>query len=163
MNITINSKSIDLDNVYFGFEAGRYYDSENKEFCTFADAVIIEKTSFMAKRNEDIFHFYVDVLNKKTYLLDNKNKILDGDSNIINNYIEDMISVADLFKEYKVIISDSNEDCYINLINKFGGKNMVSRKLFFENLREIICLKNYMFDYNNIQQYSNNKIRQKTK
>ena len=119
MNITMNSKNIDLNNVYFGFEAGRYYDSENKEFCTFVDNVIVEKTQFTAIRNGDIIYFYVNVLNGKSYLLDNTNKILDNDDNIINNRIEDMISVADLFKQYMEINKLSNEDDYIILINMF--------------------------------------------
>ena len=148
MNITMNSKNIDLNNVYFGFEAGRYYDSENNEFCTFVDNVMVEKTNFTAIRNGDIIYFYVNVLNGKSYLLDNTNKILDNDDNIINNRIEDMISVADLFKQYMEINKVSNEDDYISLINMFEGQDVVSRKLFNKSIGEIINLKNYIYEYN---------------
>ncbi len=161
MVIDMNSKNIDLDNVYFGYEAGRYYDSENKEFCTFVDSVIVEKTNFMAKRGENVFHYYVDVLTRKAYLLNNKNKILDHNTDIINYCIEDMISVTSLFKEYKEIEKESEYNYYADLINKFGNNNIVSRKLFLKNLDEIISLKNYVYDYKN--EKFNNKVRTRTK
>ena len=162
MVIDMNSKNIDLDNVYFGYEAGRYYDSENKEFCTFVDSVIVEKTKFMAKRDEEVFHYYVDVLTRRVYLLDHKNKILDGDSNIINNYIENMVSVTNLFKEYKEIENDTKHDYYADLINKFGDNNIVSRRLFLKSLDEIISLKNYLYDYKN-EKFNSSKVRTRIK
>ena len=154
MDIRINTKTINLDNVYFGYEAGRYYDKENKEFCTFVDRVIIEKTRFSALRNKKLIYFYVDVLSGKSYLLDSKNKVLDGDSNIINNYIEDTVSITNTLNEYKEIVNTLNEDPYTDLINKFED-NIVPRRLFFENLEEIISLKDYIYDYKN----TNNKVR----
>ena len=162
MVIDMNSKNIDLDNVYFGYEAGRYYDSENKEFCTFVDSVIVEKTNFMAKRGENVFHYYVDVLTRKAYLLNDKNKILDHNTDIINYCIEDMISVTNLFKEYKEIEKESEYNYYADLINKFGNNNIVSRKLFLKNLDEIISLKNYLYDYKN-EKFNSSKVRTRIK
>ncbi len=148
---------IDFNNVYFGFEIGQNYDYKNGDYYTFADIVILEKTSYTKEQDNDITNIYVDLLTNKLYFLNSKNKVLNNDnSNIINNYIEDIISVTDLFEEYKSI----NNSTYNDLINKFEGNSIISRKLFFENINKIINIKDYVDKYK--EEKTSSKVKVKT-
>lgn len=143
MEIIITRNDIDLNNTYFGFEIGQNYDYINKDFYTFGDIILLEKTSFTFKKDKDIINIYINPLTNKTYSLNSENKVVNNDSNTINSYIEDMISVSDLFEKYK----DINNHDYDDLIDKFKDRVVVPRELFFDNLSEITNLKNHIDEY----------------
>ena len=141
MRAKIIKDNIDLNDVYFCIETGQNYDYINKDFYAFADTILLENTGYAIEKDKDIIQVYVNLLTNKIYFLSSENKIINnGNTNIINNYIEDMVSVSTLFKKY----NDTNDYIYNNLINKFEGNNIISRKLFLENLDEIINLKQYV-------------------
>ena len=103
----------------------------------------------------DIYYKYIEKYNNYfdttisnlSYLNDNKNYWNEEDSKII-------FTKRVKFNEYKEIVNTLNEDPYSDLINKFED-NIVPRRLFFENLEEIISLKDYIYDYKNTK----NKVR----
>lgn len=153
MEIIITRNDIDLNNIYFGFEIGQNYDYINKDFYTYGDIILLEKTSFTFKKDKDIINIYINPLTNKTYYLNSENKVVNNDPNTINSYIENMISVSDLFEEYK----DINNHVYNDLIDRFKDQ-VVPRRLFFDNLSEITDLKNYIDEYKENQKIKVRKI-----